>query len=313
MKIILLNRQGHSPITDLTQVWHCFQMLTYGLSISFNKIEGIEVSQENFYKYIISKKTDFSSFPECDVVIQLSISKDFTEELYNQIKKKCKLFVSFKENTALYCDYSFFLGHGTETEKAMRVSTPYTPEFYQNIEKESKSILLDHPYNKFWKKLPQRDWSKKIWKWIESLKEEYKIYTLLKQTRDEDGDWKEEALKILPKYIIPLYDDKSTDNQSWNFKEYLEKTNKFEQFIVTVHGSYNYSVVDMIARGIRVLSPKGFVYNKTIETFRDEKELIKLLKMPLDKTLLKNQLDKCISLDGVAKIMLNYFRKRLNE
>ena len=314
MKIILLSK-GKKPVANIEQINHCFPMLSYGLDLAFKKLghETLQVSQDDYIKKGI---IDFSNFPQSDIVIHSTISEGFTPETYKQIKTKCKKYVSFFETITPYCDFSFSIKQ-KDNIKNHSIFAPYSPDFYQNIAKEPNTILLDHPYILYWVgNNTYRDISRQIWKWLEPLKNRYKIYTLTKQGIDASGDWKAQTLKALPKYITPIYDDVNPleSRQTFNFKRYLEVTDRFENFVVTVWGSYNFSVIDMIVRGIRVLSPPNFIPNDSIRnfkipTFENQEQLIKTLEVPIDKNLLQYQFEQCTPMNKVADIILEYFNK----
>ena len=82
-----------------------------------------------------------------------------------------------------------------------------------------------------------------------------------------------------------------------NYPAYLEATKQYETFILTHPGSYEHSIIDMAARGIRVLVPtvngRPFCHPSIIEdlnlaTFSTQSELLNLLDdlprpSPLDR------------------------------
>jgi len=316
MKIILLARGKTIPISNLTQINHCFQMILYGLYLNFIKL-GHEVIQINQELYTRKSNPNYSTFPNTDIIIHIACSENFTEETYKQLKSKCKKYVSFSEGAPLWCDFNFVIGTKKSFKKGIGIIAPYTPEFYQNIEKEPKTILLDHAYIKFWTANQKRDWARKIWSWLEPLKEKYKIYTLVKGGTDQYGDWKQKTLELLPNFIIPLISNTSDTRQTFDFKTYLELTNKFETFIVVNHGSYNYSVLDMLVRGIHVLTPPDFIPRSNINLFQipiftSQEELLKEINRPINQNILNEKIKLCTPMNEVVTIMANYFNKWIN-
>jgi hypothetical protein len=71
------------------------------------------------------------------------------------------------------------------------------------------------------------------------------------------------------------------------FSEWLAATDRIETFVMTHRESYGYSVLDMFARGTRVLCPAAFVPRHFkdgfyIDTFEMRGDLIEQLRLPPD-------------------------------
>jgi hypothetical protein len=74
-----------------------------------------------------------------------------------------------------------------------------------------------------------------------------------------------------------------------NYYDYLVQTKSYETFIVTHRGSYEHSIIDMAARGTRVLVPikdgrtfchPSIIEDLNLETFSNREELFTLLEQP---------------------------------
>jgi len=310
------------PVKNKRHINLCFSMLTYGLEQSFKQMEHITLIESDYfiktnknYSGLSMPKLDLSKIPNVDFIIIINYHPFFTQENISLLKKKCKKVISFLEIGEL-SDFSFMFKNAPfkqDKNKTEIIPAPYISDFYFNIPKESKSILLDHIYLNAWKneKIKHYAWSKRIWNWLEEIKNEYKIYSLISRSIDlKCGNPKNEHLKVLPNWIIPI--------QATDYMDYLEKTQTMETFIITHVGSYNFSVIDMLVRGIKVLSPNGAIpkYNIdrfNIPIFNNKIELLKEINTPINKKKWDSQIQKCTDMKKVASIIDNKIQGWLNE
>lgn len=187
---------------------------------------------------------------------------------------------TFLENKTLW-DYSF--ANLRESKPEYYIAYPCSKRFFKYKEKIPKTILLDdhNPQIGFGK-----DMSEQIVNWLKEFVDDgYKIYQLTKKDDIPHS-----------KIIEPIF--------KCNYKEYMEKTSQIETFILTHPGSYENSVIDMVARGIKVLVPidqgtfkrydksEGFVPKEIIQdfnlkTFKNKEELIGVIKKPFDNSNMK--------------------------
>lgn len=119
-----------------------------------------------------------------------------------------------------------------------------------------------------------------------------------------DHDWRSAATALdrtaeICDAILPFADDVLVAQCERNFEprygqsfeavpqlpylRYLSATDRFEYFVVTHKGSYNGAVVDMAARGTKVIAPEGHLTPSQVEflgvkTFKTVDELCELLR-----------------------------------
>ena len=208
---------------------------------------------------------------------------------------------TFLENKTLW-DYSF--ANLRESKPEHYIAYPCSKRFFKYKEKIPKTILLDdhNPQIGFGK-----DMSIQIIDWLEQIIDEgYKIYQL---TKKNDNPYS--------KIIEPIF--------KCNYKEYMEKTSRIESFIMTHPGSYENSVVDMVARGTRALVPidqgtfkrcdttEGFVPIEIINdfelgTFKNKKELINLIKKPIDNSNIEKKISIMTDMEEAVLIIDKVFQ-----
>jgi len=302
------------PVNKPKEISSCFSMLTYGLTEGFKKLSNVQIITENIIpnynpltKYSSNNlpNYDLTKTPKVDFIIAINYCSFFNKKgTIDYLRTKCKKIVSFLEVPAI-ADFCFVLRHTTDKiplERQYLLSPIYLPEFTHNVIKEPNSILLDH-LCLHWFNNKSKEWSRSIWAWLEDIKNNYKIYCLV-----DAGEAQKIQMQYLPNYITPIF--------ATNYADYMQKTEKMENFIVTHSGSYNFSVIDMISRGTRVFAPKGFVPKVNedlflISNFKNKEEFLMLIKNPIDKQYYNTQINKCISIDTVTKIMNKEFQKWL--
>jgi len=103
-----------------------------------------------------------------------------------------------------------------------------------------------------------------------------------------------------------------------SFLSYLENTSQFENFIVTHKGSYNHSVVDMVARGTRVISPRGYVPKNLVELFNIPEfdtmdEMLNVLSKPYVASEWELKRDLCTDMSDAVNIMNEQFINYINR
>jgi hypothetical protein len=124
---------------------------------------------------------------------------------------------------------------------------------------------LDHAWIE---KGTSTDWLPKLYEWLEPLKD--RTIAQLRHPLCESV-----ALPLWV-YSVPQV----------NYPAYLDQTASYETFIMTHPGSYEHSIIDMAARGIRILVPFGdgrpfcnpsIIEDLALETFSTGEELLHLL------------------------------------
>jgi hypothetical protein len=141
-----------------------------------------------------------------------------------------------------------------------------------NSQKVPGSILLDHAW--LLDKNTDRDWCGRLYEWLEPLNDSGRHIAQMQRGGHEVAERFTPWVKILPETGYP---------------QYLAQSATYETFILTHPGSYEHSIIDMAARGIRVLVPmmegKPFCNPTIVEglglrTFSNREELLGLLFSP---------------------------------
>ena len=235
----------------------------------------------------------FNNFEKSDfVLINFYTSFSIVKNI-ELIKPKIKYEVcSFIEHPQKNMDYTF--GFLKKFKPDCYIPYPYSKKFIENKNKVKKTILLDDCINN------KHDCSKIIGEYTKELvKEGYKIYQLTNKNTVCD-------------HIEPIFKD--------SYKKYMDKTCEIETFIQTHPGSYEHSIIDMLARGIRVLVPKNmsefnrcFIPEETIEdfkikTFSEKEELIQLIKEDINRDQLNSNINKMTEMKDIVKKIDGYFQ-----
>lgn len=220
----------------------------------------------------------FEKIPKSDFLLTSLYTKNVTSNGHLAKEKVNYKACIFLENKMSSWDYSF--GHLRENPSECHIAYPCSKRFFKYKEKKPKTILLDDHNQEIGF---GKDISVEITDWLTELVDQgYKLYQLTKKDDMPNS-----------KIIEPIF--------KCNYKEYMEKTSEIESFIMTHPGSYEHSVVDMVARGIRVLVPidqgifkrcdktEGFVPIEIIKdfelgTFKNKEQLINLIKKPIDNS-----------------------------
>lgn len=205
---------------------------------------------------------------------------------------------------ATLSDYSFFLNRdGIVTrpdwafcflDDGVRYSTvihgPFVREYFVNEPKE-KIILMDHGW--VHKKDTELEWTFRISDWLEPLKGRYKIIRMVR----------------FPEYEMPTMKPHEIAMPAVPFIEYLKQTNHVESFVTTHLESYGFQVIDMVARGIRVASPVGFLHNGLVSRFqlplfRNREELLGIVDSPLEPRW-SEMVGRCTDYSDVTRMIVS--------
>jgi hypothetical protein len=243
--------------------------------------------------------------PEVDYIIVNELDLFFTKDMIDALKTKCRRVFSFLELGEL-SDYSFIfhpLYHKQKPENCCLLPAPYDGRFYKNVEKEKKTLLLDHSAWLGWTEPTAiaQEMSDKIYTWLDDLKNEFKIYSMIYGAKQGGL-----ALKLLPDYVTPI--------MPCPFLDYLEKTNRMETFVVTHKGSYNLSVIDMLVRGIRVITYPKYIPDYNVERFNipiyvDKGSFLATVRMPVDTFHWNKQIERCTSIQRIAEALNEQFKR----
>ncbi len=275
------------------------QMLGWGLWEEFSKLPHVTLTYQNAEEPLKPHPVDFTL-----------LLCYFAGRIYSQMREvramTSRRIINFMElghPPETLIDYNFtYLPHQCHWGPSEQIEFPYVGSLLSKSvqEKWSGSVLLDHSWPISLLRGPQELWYNKLYPWLEPLKDSRKIGQLRRTNVDIDPDvnWK---LKSDP--IISLQGRKLADAfkgqipvPDWVqsipeccYPEYLERTAPYENFVLTHPGSYEHSIIDMAARGIKVLVPvqdgrsfipRALVNRLGFPTFETKEELYALLDAP---------------------------------
>lgn len=281
-KLLIL---GYDPIS-IDRSFSSVSLITFCIRKAFEKLNHIEVLSLPF----IPSKMEY---PKVDCVLlicyvgvtkeQISIIKEQTQSKIITLRE-----VSF---ISLGVDYSFVFNSDCmrKDNTTSFISLPCPKDLLIPSLKEPKTILVDHCWENHlgtkW------EWTYDIENWLEELKEDYKIYRMIRP-QDKLND-------RIKNYEIPLL--------TTNYPNYLKCTSKIENFIVTHAEGYPYGIIDMVARGTRVLTPPGFICSSVVQpfeisVFNNKQELLDIITKPIEKTW-NSKIDQCTDYDTIANVI----------
>lgn len=237
--------------------------LTMKIYEEFLKLDNVDI-----VCYDCRKKIDNLDF--FDIILFIGYYDNWNKFDLSELKRKTKAkkIISFLEGSIEMSDWSFCF-RSSNRKKETIFNPPCAKELYINKSKQKKSILIDHYWEDYLN--TEKDWTYRIEDWLEEIKEDFKIYRLIR--------FKDEEKKIRS-FEIPIFYSK--------FFEYIEKTDLIENFIITHHEGYPYGVIDMAVRGTRVLTPSKFIVDElkcklNLLCFNNKEELHKILNSPIDE------------------------------
>ena len=268
------------------EIFNSADMNAYGLWAEFAELPHITMQFMSVYDKV-------REIPECDFAL---IHSYFGTPIYDRLpeirtKTRCKI-ASILETYYNGINYGLIDHHFTFLPQADAEQIPlpcYRLLLGNSIIKTANTILLDHQWSNTDK---HEDICCMLYKWL-------KLYNHpVAQLRRPAV----EAIEI-PIWVhsIPLT----------NYIDYLTQTASYETFIITHRGSYEHSIIDMAARGIRVLVPvkdgrtfchPSMVKDMNLSTFSNREELFALL----GQSQLPQQAQFTDMPDVVAKISAYY-------
>lgn len=274
---------GYDP-EDLSRSYSSISMLTFCTKAALRKLEHIKIRSLP----IVPFKPD--QLPEVDFVLLICYT-GITPEQINLIreKTKAKKIMSLCEINfiGIGVDYSFIFNPDCKYDGyTSYICLPCPKNLLTLTPKEPKTILIDHCWESFVG--TGKDITYEIEVWLDDIKREYKIYRMI---RPQD-----KFNHRIMDFEIPL--------TTSDYLTYLDHTSAIENFIVTHHEGYPYGVIDMAARGTRVLMPKGFIARCMVEslgipTFTSKYEMLDIITAPIEPTW-SNKVDACTDYDTIA-------------
>jgi len=287
-------------ISEENEIKSSTQMFSYGIIREFKKLDVDLVTfntiNYNFREDLNSCIDNLKKLGKFDFVLCHILDDKNLQLIYIALKSMTKYLVTVFievpigewkfDKYFLYQDSPRFIDH----RNYKVYPAPLLKDLYPNVEKEKNSILLDHRWQGHLG--TNLEISDKIIEWIEGISSDYKIYKLIRYDEKQN----------IPNFITPIYHAP--------FKEYLQQIANKEIFISTHAGSYNSTVIDMLAFKSKCIIPKIDnrlyvpVYNVThfnLPIFSTKQELLDEIKKPLNTEELSQQINKCTDLCDIIK------------
>jgi len=242
-------------------------MMSYGLWTEISKLGNVQIQY-------VSAEDNAANIPECDFAL---IHCCFDGMIFKRLKE-LRAKVRYKIILVMEFEYggqdSELIDHSFTYLKRLNPTTEQIQlpcyKSFLNISLTPKiqgSILLDHQ----WTISPiNEDMSDLFYEWLAPLPNH------VAQLRRPEC----ETIEI-PNWVQPI--------EVTNYPGYLAQTAIYETFIVTHRGSYEHSIIDMVARGTQVLVPiknnrtychPSIVEDLNLSTFSNREELFVLLEHP---------------------------------
>lgn len=256
------------------------QMLAWGLWEEFSKLPHVTLTYQN---------SDIPLGPQSPVDFTL-LHCYFSAPIFKQLPAvralTAKHIINFME-LGLDADtvkhnftYLPWQSHWAPTDQ---IKFPYIKHLLDSSQKGEKwpgSVLLDHSWPINLLQNASQLWCNKLHTWLEPLKGSRVVGQLRRNNIGDDSP---------PAWVRSIPES--------GYPEYLAATAPYENYVLT-HGSYEHSVLDMIARGTRVLVPvqgkpfvpQALVNELRLDTFQTREGLIELLNRPLEDSWRANLL-----------------------
>ena len=268
---------------DKSKSSHTF--LTWAACEYFKNRPGIEMSAYDFRA--------LNHVQSCDIVLFIGYSDSWQNFNYGADLRRvtgCKKIVSIMEMACPGADASYVFLEG---QPGNFFQAPAWKSLYKNIEKRPKTLLLDHPWLPWTPSRPDIEWTIKIQEWLRPLTGWEKYHLLEKHTKH---------------FLAPG----ETFIEYSAFPQYIEATDRIENFILSHSGSYEFSIIDFAARGIRVIAPwcmdNTLTRHFDVPRFRNQQDLLKILNTPVDTNYWNHQIDRCTDYQEIFNAMEEDFR-----
>ena len=261
--------------------------LSYNLYLAFQKLDNVEV-------YYCNKSE--KELPEADFVIIIIYKGDNIDYYYIREKTGCKKIVSFRETRFAELDFSFIFNSHFNNIDTEYIPFPYNAELLKPTVKEKNTILIDH----YWEDYlgTKNDLTFRIEEWLTEIKDDYKIYRMIRFTGEEE---------TIKSFEIPIFYS--------DYLNYLKVTERIENYIITHKECYPHSVTDMVARGTRILTPTDFIPGcmqnaLQVPIFNNKDEFLSIIKSSVGEEW-SEKYKHCTDYNDVVKIIDNKFKSWL--
>jgi hypothetical protein len=299
---------------DWKKCSNCFHTMTAFVVAEFKKLAHVDVEFVDHVNYRVLGSQDvfeywnsaefINSIKNTDFIVYIGYASGNRMPWHEIRKRVSNKVVSLLEIAFLDADWSLCFTNyppGTIRNNVTTIIAPCSKNVYINVPK-TKSILMDHWTGNMaannWNTCTKDDidWTHRISDWLSSVKDDYKICRMVRFGQQET-----DTVKPYESMLPHCY-----------YGEFLDKTNDFETFVVTHADGYGYGVIDMAARGIRVISPPGFICPELVDAFgihifHNQDELVDIIKSPVDEHW-NNCINKCTDYSDIVKIIDNKFQ-----
>ena len=250
---------------------------------------------------------DVAKWPKMDVALvhhYLEPSNRIFMEARSLQGQRCPLLASYLEVTTK-ADVSFvFLPENVAVWGGHPLYFPFDDKNLKNVPKDTNAYLLDHS----WPEYKDERWQDEetVLTVLREVHPNAKVCKFAFSRRDVAAP-KVSHDDLMPSWVDPI--------PPLPYLEYLDRTKQFGTFIVTHHGSFNHTIVDMAARGIRVISSKRLIAQSMIgglgvQTYDDANGLRRLLTSPVTAPVLGNAISISAAVKRMDQTFINSLRTR---
>lgn len=293
---------GHSPWNGtplLEDSIDCWQQITIALDTALNGLEHVD------YNFRSGQPADFTLFyaglPRVNAILFWRVPQIWQRYKRRQLRQAtgCRAIITVCES-ALNKDSDWRFSFSDEGTLTTRIDGPVWKALYSQCTKCPKTVLIDH-----WAGGGRYDWTYKIEAWLQNVAEEFCIS---RYVQDENDREEPERLTKIPPFFKQIH--------RMPFMQWLAETDRLETFVMTHSESYGYAMLDMFARGVRVLCPTPllpvhFRDRFHVDTFNSQDELIGLLRKPPDPLTLRENMAGLIDWSDVVRLIDDRFRRLL--
>lgn len=307
MNILIIGNHV-SDTVPLEGMNHCFSVMVRALREAFEAMPHVSVSLQSIgyeqpFRYDVLPN-------DLDLILFCGYIKEWYELDWGRIRRWAGEPLVYTLLEVPITGGEWYPDHGfcfvqTGDRWATTIHAPCVKSLYRNVPKENR-IVIDHGWPCIIPQL-QSDWTLQISEWLTDLKDEYAITRIVKYGKAK-GLYHNHGMDE-PATVKP--------HESMLFQtsvgKYLAATDTAETFVVTHTESYGHSVIDMAARGIRVVAPKGFLPERglvdhfDIPTFETKDELLALVRSPVEARW-NHMIDRCTDYADVARIIDDHFK-----
>ena len=267
-------------------------MLAWGLWSEFSKLPHVTLAYQNSDEPLMAQPPVDFCLMHCYFSAPIFMQMDALRALTN--RKIINFMEIAHDEPPAIVDYNFtYLPRQPRWGPTEQVSFPYVGSLLNaapNVEKWAKSVLLDHSSQVELLRGPEELWCSKLHSWLGDYAKTHKVAQLRRNNVDVNPEGVLQGQSIGPQSIQQLPEWVGSVPEAC-YPEYLERTAPYENFILTHPGSYEHSIIDMVARDIRVLvpmqngrtfAPAAIVEQMNLETFQSREQLLTILDRPFN-------------------------------